>query len=397
MISCRCQQLRRTIKLSRASGFTLIELLVVITIVLILAVMTSSVVGLAIKGDTVRGGARQVQSYLLGARDRAIYAKEPRGVRFLLDPTNNRTVSSMIFIKQTPSWSNGYVQLERFDPDNDGTAGPATAAQPGPWPPAYLRGFDLDPVNTGLASSPTSWVDLYRQGLLVEGARIKLTISGTETWYNVSVDELLKAQQSPYYPPKLRLTTPASINQSLDASQAFVAKVDRYELYLAPSVLPDAEPVNLPKGSVIHLDRCTSAANVDANPAFRGDKLPSSWKFSSSAVQTMTGAPDPSGFGYIDQMDVMFSPRGTVTGTAAQKGIIHFYIADQKDADRDRLVYWPTSGLSAPEYGSLADKYERGDKIIVSLFTRTGAVSTHHVESNLDPFKFAETGEVAGK
>ena len=37
--------------------------------------------------------------------------------------------------------------------------------------------------------------------------------------------------------------------------------------------------------------------------------------------------------------NVMFSPRGVVIGTAAQRGIIHFYIADQKDADRDR-AYW---------------------------------------------------------
>ena len=35
--------------------------------------------------------------------------------------------------------------------------------------------------------------------------------------------------------------------------------------------------------------------------------------------------------------------------------------------------------------------------MILSLFTRTGAVSTHHIYSNIDPFKYAETGEVAGK
>ena len=103
-------------------------------------------------------------------------------------------------------------------------------------------------------------------------------------------------------------------------------------------------------------------------------------------------------------MDVMFSPRGVVIGPAAQKGIIHLYIADQKDADRDR-TYWSSPSsyptASAPEYGVWTDPssngYERGDKVILSIFTRTGAVSTHSVFSNTDPFRFAETGEVTGK
>jgi len=109
-------------------------------------------------------------------------------------------------------------------------------------------------------------------------------------------------------------------------------------------------------------------------------------------------------------LDVLFSPRGIVIGQAAQRGIIHFYVCDQKDADRDRL-YWSSPPLyptaSAPEFlpwaTNAADPtYERGDKVLLSLFTRTGAISTHHVHPNVDViqsdrFKYAETGEVAGK
>jgi len=69
----------------------------------------------------------------------------------------------------------------------------------------------------------------------------------------------------------------------------------------------------------------------------------------------------------------------------------------------DRL-YWSTTSVfptfSPPEYGTWTDAmspgYERGDKLILTLFTRTGAVSTHPIHPT-DTFKFAETGEVAGK
>jgi hypothetical protein len=96
----------------------------------------------------------------------------------------------------------------------------------------------------------------------------------------------------------------------------------------------------------------------------------------------------------------MFSARGVVTGSAAQRGIIHFYIGEQKDADRDRLTYWSSTTYptqSTWEYGTGPDGNVRGDKVILSLFTRTGAVSSHPVFTNADPFKFAETGQVAGK
>ena len=67
-------------------GFTLVELLVVIGVLIVLTTLTISMVNVTQDEDRVRAGAAQVQSYLEGARDRAIHAREPRGVRFLLDP-----------------------------------------------------------------------------------------------------------------------------------------------------------------------------------------------------------------------------------------------------------------------------------------------------------------------
>jgi prepilin-type N-terminal cleavage/methylation domain-containing protein len=373
-------------------GFTLVELLVVVSILLLLAAMTATAINLTVSGDKVRAGARQVQSYLAGARDRAIYSKAPRGVRFLLDPTNNRTVSSMVFIGPTDPWPLGVIQIERLDLDGDGIADGSA--------PLVVRGFDNNPTDYR-AKSPTDWYNLYLQGLLTNGSRIKIPNEETGQWYTVTTD-LLKTTD-----PRLHLTTayqgPGQVNQNSSALEAFAQNSGplSYLLELPPTVLPNQEVTLMPKGTVIHLDRCSNNfEQVDSStPASgRGNKLPDYWKFAPSPSL------DPSGFDYTSRLDVMFSPRGVIIGTAAQRGIIHFYIGDQKDADRDRL-YWSSPSsyptVSAPEYGVWADPtangYERGDKIILSLFTRTGAISTHPLFSNSDPFRFAETGEVAGK
>ena len=379
-------------------GFTLIELLVVVSVILILGAMTASAIKLTVDGDKVRAGARQVQSYLAGARDRAIYSKQPRGVRFLLDPSNNRTVSSMVFIAPTDPWTQGTIQMERLDLDLDGFAdSPSSSA-------VVIAGNDNN--------YPTDWVSLYNQGLLTNGTRIKIPNDDTGQWYTVTTELLTTG---PY--PRLHLTTtyqgPGQPNSTATALAAFAQSSGprTYLLELPPTVLPNQEVVLMPKGSVIHLDRCSNGyEQVDAStPASgRGNKLPDYWKVSSASPLSV----EPSGFNYTSRMDVMFSPRGVVIGTAAQRGIIHFYIADQKDADRDRL-YWSnptayptrsaldTRALTAADVPSDPSNmnigYERGDKVILSLFTRTGAVSTHPIYSNSDPFRFAETGEVAGK
>lgn len=377
-------------------GFTLVELMVTVGIMLLLAVITASAVSVTTQRDKVRAAARQVQSLLAGARDRAIYAKQPRGVRLFLDPTNNRTVSSMVYIQSTPPWTSGNIQLERFDANNDGVADDFVLGVANP-SAKVIRGFDNDTSPQHVMQTPTNWKDLWHRGVLHDGLRVRLPGDASGRYYVVSTSLLANATDpgvTPYYPPRLILTTPyseSSDNISNPSSvQAFVhGGAKTYSLDLANSLLANSDIVTLPKGTVIHLDRCTSASNVDLQPTKRGDKLPSGWKISPSA--------DPSGFDYSPEMDIMFSPRGTITGSAAQKGLIHLYLADQKDADRDRNVYWPTNAISAPEYGPATDGYERGDKCVLSIFTKTGMVSTSNIASNADPFKFSETGEVAGK
>ena len=397
----------------RSAGFTLIELMVVVALLVLIASMTVAAINLNTNYDKVRAGSRQVQSYLAGARDRAIYSKAPRGVRFLLDPTvtPSRTVSSMVFIAPTDTWTQGTIQLERLDANNDGTVDNYVSMPPNNPPAVIVRGFDNDPNNP--YAIPTEWVDLYNQGLLSNGARIRIPAVNGD-WYTViNVQQLANASlpgfSGTYVPPRLQLSSDYSGPRGGMTDGSSVAAFNQgsgpqtYLLELPPSVLPNQDPVLLPKGTVIHLDRCSNSVeqlNAATPASGRGNKLPDYWKRSTTA-----SPPDPSGFDYKSSLDVMFSPRGVVIGTAAQRGIIHFYVCDQKDADRDRQ-YWssppsyPTA--SAPEFGAWSSNaadptYERGDKVLLSLFTRTGAVSTHHIHSNSDPLKYAETGEVAGK
>lgn len=395
---------------SHSAGFTLIELMVVIALLVLIASMTVAAINLNVNNDKVRAGSRQVQSYLAGARDRAIYSKAPRGVRFLLDPTNNRTVSSMVYIAPTDPWTQGTIQLERLDTANNGIADFSEALPDSSNGGAIVvRGFDYDPNYPN--ATPTDWVNLYNQGLLANGARIRIP-ADNGVWYTVTntaqlANASLAGFSGTYFPPRLQLTVAyASAGNTTGASvPAFNQGTgpQTYLLELPPTVLANQDPVLMPKGSVIHLDRCSNnveQVNAATSATGRGNKLPDSWWRSPSTASPV----DPSGFDYRSNMDLMFSPRGIVIGPAAQRGIIHFYVGDQKDADRDRL-YWSSPSsyptVSAPEFGVWADPssngYERGDKVILSLFTRTGAVSTHHIYSNSDPFRYAETGEVAGK
>ena len=79
-------------------GFTLVELLVVVALMLILITITVVSIDYGFTSERIRSGARQLQSALEGARDRAIFAKEPRGLRLLVDSTEPRMVSSLIYI-----------------------------------------------------------------------------------------------------------------------------------------------------------------------------------------------------------------------------------------------------------------------------------------------------------
>lgn len=393
------------------SGYTLIEILVVISIVLILFSMTLVTVRLTREGDRVSGAAAQIQSFLAGARDRAIYERSPRGVRFFLNTDNPRTVTSMAYIDPSAIWDEGIVQLRRWDPDLDGRTN-------GGNPDINQDGVADDPTDVWmLVGEGTAWWELKRRGLLFDGMRVRIPAGPGGSWYPVNTQLLDLTNPPPNYQVLvlgIPYRDPGTTEDS--NSQAFrgVGFTD-YELELAPKILP-VEPSVLPDGVVIDLD---------------GSRIPNAWR--PSYYDSNGNAQGGTGNGMYSQfVDLVYSPRGTLTGAASTGGVIHLYVCDREEstllkeqflAELDPDLPTALNQFNALLQGSTfipADSIASGvswagsltvdgtpfdvkDRRVVTISAQTGNASIHNVLATDgngngfadDPYFFAETGEAA--
>lgn len=405
------------------SGFTLVELLIVVSIMLILLTMTVAAVNFSRDSERVVSSALQIQSFLSGARDRAIQAKEPRGVRFFLDTENYRAVTSMVYINPANYWSDGTIQLRRWDSDGDGEtdAGPVDIDGDG--------AANEDPKQIRVvAGADPGWWELKRRGLLFDGLRIEIP-KGSNRWYRINtrlIDTTIA--KTPVQNLILEVAYSEPGDTQVNRAQAYdsAGPVD-YSLELPPSVLP-MDPVKLAEDTIIDLD---------------ASKLPLSWRPGTTLASGGSG-----NLQYSQFMDVVFSARGNVVGSAAAAGVIHLYICDKLDSVSLKEAYVssltdvvgtpatmrftangvdlpigkvmnfnyeirsgyfvPTNEIRTSAAAWLVDypddaPYLVRDRRIVSLFTQTGGSSTNpvHIASDLapdydgfenDPFLYAETG-----
>ena len=410
--------------LNRArSAFTLMELLVVITIIVVLLSMTALTLRFSTESDRVRGAARQVQSFLSGARDRAIYAKESRGVRFFISPENPRAVTTMAYIAPGGTWSSpensAGVSLERVDINGDGDFLDNNLVFPPP-PLGVLRN-EPDVFVVHGKQNP-GWWNLKKRGWLVNGLRIRIPKGPTGNWYPIDTS-LIDITIAPTADQFLLLQIPYA--DSGDQGQQIAHGELSYEIELPAKLLPQ-DPSILPESVVIDLD---------------GSKIPTGWQL-----------PPVAGLQYSGYMDIVFSPRGNIVGGSAGAGVIHLYICDAEDSLflRERFeTPWAVNNPPIPPLPQLPPPYHAGapfvpmdeipntmwvggdqnykpkDRRILTIFTQTGAVSGHLVNSYLndatlltgdtadpfdidndgiyneadgladDPYYFAEIGKVA--
>ncbi len=384
-------------------GFTLVELLVVVTIMLILIAITITAIDFTFNSERVRSGARQVQSALEGARDRAMFAREPRGLRLLVDPDEPRMVTSMIYIGAAGTWNkgSGNIRLQRpdFSPQDGVADSPNVTIVRDPtgsclWYNLKNRGFLGVFEDLNFNGVLDTGEDQNGNGVLDRDApRIKIPADDNGTWYTVLTNRLISNNPldqvleliTPYRDPG---TTAPNV---VDAFQG--GGPSSYLLELPPRVLPDAQPILLPEGIVIDMD--ASAIPAEWRPGVTATALPLDVQYQ---------------LPHSPHMDIMFSPRGTVIGSLAALGVLHLYLGERKDA-----IYAFDQGVTSSPYGGTdaprrppryattpswtpaanpagdaplvpgANQFTAdnpiGQRLLISIFTQTGKVSTHQINA----------------
>lgn len=317
--------------MQRNRGFTLIEILVVITILLILTALVIA----AFRGNEaqkVRDGGRSVQSSILAARDRALHAGKMRGIRINRDPSDTNLGVGLSYVQPLDYLAYGpnAISLERIDLDGDSI----------PDPPADVT------IVRGVAG--TDWASLSQ--FFPTNPRIR--INGK--WYFFDV-----LMSGPYAlsaaNPVLRLTTPFEDNSGSPGNIVAFNTTSAYascELDIGNELLPLHQPMSLPTGVVFDLN--------NSSPAARGD--------------------------------IMFSPRGMITGPVVAQGPIYLLLRDIRDV---------TEGINP---ANMTAGIVHRDMLIVAIFPQTGHVQNFPVDMTDsdangtadDLFRFAKLGSAAG-
>src|SRR5258708_5065631 len=337
------------VTMRRRSGFTLVELMVVIVILLILSTLVFAV----FRGnstDKTRSAARIAQSAFLGAKDRALHAKDLRGVRLTRDTTDPTLVNGFVYLQALAplTYPPGSFQLER--PDQSPQDGVADSS-------------DILIVHgNSLPTTPAVDWDAKAQFFAIPG-RIRIPSGSGGQWYTFSwtttgvyalgpSSEFLQLQ-TPYIQTSGSLPFPnvVAFNSANNSNLSC-------DIQLGNDVLPFHQPIPLSSGVVIDL------------------------KFCSTNVRTLAGI--ATGTNYF--VDIMFSPRGSVTGYLSGLGPLHFLLRDLKDA---------TAGLNplavgAP--GTANPDLSTGDRLILTVFPQTGLVQVFEI----DPTDRLTNGTAAG-
>jgi prepilin-type N-terminal cleavage/methylation domain-containing protein len=381
----------------RIRGFTLVELLLALTVLLILAGLTIRLLNQTMQSDRIRTGARELQSFFAGARDRAIYAGQPVGVRLLTDPANPSTVRSFVYIGASASFTDG-TQIQISSVDN--------------------RTISMVNSTTGLplpGVPPTTWTALMARGMLFNGAQITLGGAIYSMAQN-GADGVLAGAWA------LTKNFAGTTNSSLT-----------YSIQLGPSILSGDEPRAFPQGIAIDLNNSVLPSNWGSPGAYSSqlDVL-----FSPGGVVTgpvasagrihfvLSELADAAGQALTPNLAANSAARYRLdapwqANTAYQLSSVVVPTPSTLLAMRVISVTgggvsgggppaWPTQPNQTVVDNQLTwQSFAKKPNLIVSLATDTGRVTTHPVDlsdalttdpaappNSTDTFRFAEIGEV---
>jgi prepilin-type N-terminal cleavage/methylation domain-containing protein len=349
--------------LSARAAFTLVELLVAMTIFLVLAAVV--ITGFRQDdGQRLGASARTLQAVIEGARSKAIVENRRIGVRFFVSPSDPRVVTSVAYVGAT-QYDQGVVGIA-YD-DTTGLWYVQNSVD-GKWPRLNVGGRNLVQV----------------------GSRIEIP-RGTGKWYSIaatpaSAPALFAALPDP---PNSLILAGHYYPSTADPAAGYVAvpPVQDYRLELAPALLPNKEPIPFERNIVLDLD---------------ASRIPTLWRPATPAGP------------YIATMEILFDPRGNVTGDVIAEGLVNFYLTTASDVEltRSNFTDHPANGtgtpLAWPVVPARVDPITRApivptlEPVVISLFTQTGQLTV--APPNLadipppgdgladDPFSYARGG-----
>jgi prepilin-type N-terminal cleavage/methylation domain-containing protein len=314
----------------RRAAFTLLELLITLGIILILATLTMRLLNATLNSDRIRTGSRELQSFLGGARDRAVYAGQRRGVRLIQDPLDPSCARSFVYIGAPDNFSQGMIDIPGTPWTTGATVQSGQLSQyvipsglvAGNNPPFVYSATTIPPAGGTTGATEPTWPTTMNppNNFVVDNnitwtcigivnRFIDTTTGANNSWQQLAARGVLTNGCELDVNGGVYTVTQAS-NGSWNLTKDFAATAAvppestlwTYTLHLAPSILPGEEPRTLPQNIAVDLDNSL---------------LPTTW-----------GAPG----GFTGPFDLLFSPSGTVTGTTAAAGKIHFVLSEYVDA-----------------------------------------------------------------
>ena len=387
----------------RRGGFTLIEILIVVGIFLVLSAATLAAVSGFRSGDLIPGSARQVQSFVAGARDRAIYTNRtdagprPRGVRFLLDPNLTADLDNDTDTAPTPfaCTTMQYVEGGGFFPSSAGVGrkvGPEYAlfvAGDDPGTPNVVEPPELFPGSAvPTRSGPRSFATIDQTGTTKEDNELQPAERGgfnENDWRNAAftgakLDRVFQAgllgEPLPAGSGNVRGQFRAKVRLPADSTGAGpwyacliesgagtteqerrLAGIRRVRLLTDPtggdtSVAASINSLAGEFGPVFELRTVPLAGEpprplptgtaIDLGSAARLGGLPTSWV-------------GPGGL--TGPLEIMFDPAGLVTGPLAASGRVHLPVVSTADLDPGANALFNAGGTYFPPGAFLPLEY----------------------------------------